>query len=139
MAKKSGSGDYEIGHAKPPKHSQWKKGQSGNPSGKKKGKGLAEYLVEAGEEEKVFLVDGKEVVMPVNAALAKQIYADAIKGKHQSAKLAFDAQKALSGDVPSLESVLAGPGEFEVARGHAEWLKLIEEARGEVGGDDFDE
>ena len=138
MAKKPNS-DYDVGHGKPPTHSQWKKGQSGNPSGKKKGKGLAQYLVEAGEEEKIFLVDGKEVVMPVNAALAKQIYADAIKGKPQSAKLAFDAQKVLSGDVPSLEAVLAGPEEFEVARGHVEWLKLIDDAGSDVGEGDLDE
>lgn len=134
-----GKKDYDIGYGKPPKHTQWQKGQSGNPNGKKKGKGLAQYLLEAGEEEKAFLVDGKEVVMPVNAALAKQIYADAIKGKHQSAKLAFDAQKALAGDVPSLEAVLVGPEEFEVARGHADWLKLIEDAFGEAGEDDDDE
>ena len=26
--------NYEIGHGKPPKHAQWKKGQSGNPNGR---------------------------------------------------------------------------------------------------------
>ena len=139
MPKKTGSGDYEIGYGKPPKHGQWQKGTSGNPSGKKKGKGLAHYLLEAGDEEKVFLVDGKEVVMPANAALAKKIFADAIKGKHQSAKLVFDAQKALSGDAPSQEVALTGPEEFEVAGGYAEWLKLIEDASGEVGEDGSDE
>ncbi len=140
MVQNDGTGDDDkVGYGKPPKHSQFKKGVSGNPSGKKKGKGLAQYLAEAGDEEKVFLVDGKEVVMPVNAALAKKIYADAIKGKHQSAKLAFDAQKALSGDVPSLETVLAGPEEFEVARSHAEWLKLIKDASDEIGEDNINE
>lgn len=29
--------DYEIGYGKPPKHGQFKKGQSGNPKGKPKG------------------------------------------------------------------------------------------------------
>ena len=28
-------GDYEIGYGKPPKHTQWKPGQSGNAQGKK--------------------------------------------------------------------------------------------------------
>lgn len=28
--------DYEIGHGRPPKHTQWKKGQSGNPRGRPK-------------------------------------------------------------------------------------------------------
>lgn len=29
------SKEYEVGYKKPPKHSQWKKGQSGNPAGYK--------------------------------------------------------------------------------------------------------
>lgn len=120
--------EEEVGYGKPPKHSQWTKGQSGNPSGKKKGKGLAQYLVEAGEEEKIVLIDGKTVVMQANAALAKKIYSDAIKGKYQAAKIALGAQKALSGDMPSPEAALSGPEEHEVARAHAEWLKLIEDA-----------
>jgi hypothetical protein len=142
MTKKSNGGDdgddEAVGYGKPPKHSQWKKGQSGNPSGKKKGKGLAHYLLEAGEEEKIFLVDGKEVVMPANAALAKKIYADGIKGKHQATRFAFDAQKALAGDLPSPELVLCGPEELEVARSHADWLKLIEEAEAQSTEDDLD-
>ena len=33
--------DYEVGYGKPPKHSRWKPGESGNPRGKEKGhKGL---------------------------------------------------------------------------------------------------
>lgn len=31
--KKKTKGDYEVGKGKPPKHTQFKKGQSGNPSG----------------------------------------------------------------------------------------------------------
>ena len=41
MAKGVGSkkgGDYEVGYKKPPKHGQFKKGQSGNPAGRRKGK-----------------------------------------------------------------------------------------------------
>lgn len=35
MAKRNG--DYEVGYGKPPKHSQFKGGQSGNPGGRSKG------------------------------------------------------------------------------------------------------
>lgn len=39
------SGSYEVGHCKPPKHTQFKPGQSGNPSGKsKKPKQLADKI-----------------------------------------------------------------------------------------------
>lgn len=34
------NGDYKIGKGKPPAHSQFKPGQSGNPSGKKKGRSI---------------------------------------------------------------------------------------------------
>lgn len=31
------SRDYEVGYGKPPRHSRWPRGQSGNPKGRKKG------------------------------------------------------------------------------------------------------
>lgn len=34
-----GEGDYEIGYKKPPKRGQFKKGQSGNPAGRRKKRG----------------------------------------------------------------------------------------------------
>jgi hypothetical protein len=37
MGDKNGNGNYDVGYGKPPKHSQWRKGQSGNPRGPKKG------------------------------------------------------------------------------------------------------
>ncbi|WP_420346176.1 DUF5681 domain-containing protein [Pelagibius sp.] len=37
MPKRKGSADYEVGYKKPPKHSRFKKGRSGNPRGRPKG------------------------------------------------------------------------------------------------------
>jgi len=131
MSDKPGNGkDAGVGYGKPPKSGQFKPGQSGNPSGKKKGKSLAQYVVEVGEEEKTFVQAGKPVTLPANAALAQRLYADALKGKSQAAKLVFEAQKAVSGEAEPGEELLCGPEEFAVALGHAEWLKLIDEARG---------
>jgi len=132
-------GDNDVGYGKPPKSGQFRPGQSGNPSGKKKGKGLAHYLHEAGEEEKIFLQDGKKVSMTLNEALSKKVYADAVKGKYQAIKIALDAQKSVAGDAMSPGTTLSGPEEIEVAKHHAEWLKLIEGAENEAGEGDLDE
>ena len=37
MVKSSADREYEVGYCRPPKEACWKPGQSGNPSGKKKG------------------------------------------------------------------------------------------------------
>ena len=43
-----GTGEYEVGYRKPPKHTQFKPGQSGNPKGYKKHlKSLKTLLMEA--------------------------------------------------------------------------------------------
>lgn len=38
MSKSSKKQDYQVGYKKPPVHSRWQKGQSGNLSGRRKGK-----------------------------------------------------------------------------------------------------
>lgn len=130
--KSSGKG-YAVGYGKPPASGQFKPGKSGNPSGKKKGKGLAQYIAEVGEADKTFLQGGKPVTMPANEALAEKLFNDALKGKPQAAKLVFEAQKGTHADALNAEGVLSGPEEVEVARTHADWLKLIEEVEAASG------
>lgn len=132
-------GKGPVGYGKPPKSGQFKPGQSGNPSGKKKGKDLAQLLAEVGNEEKSFTQGGQTVNMQLNRVLVQKLYGDAIKGKHQAAKIIFDANKGLSGDPPFGDDILAGPEEVEVARTHADWLKLIEDAAGGHTQDDVAE
>jgi hypothetical protein len=37
MARSKGNGDYKVGYRRPPEHTRFKKGQSGNPQGRPKG------------------------------------------------------------------------------------------------------
>lgn len=54
--------DYEVGYGKPPKASQWQKGQSGNPGGRTKGaKGLRTILKEEVHAKQTIRVAGEEV------------------------------------------------------------------------------
>jgi hypothetical protein len=52
-------GDYEVGYRKPPLHSRFERGQSGNPRGRPSGaKNLATLLTEALNETVVIAEDG---------------------------------------------------------------------------------
>ncbi len=54
--------DYEVGYGKPPKHSQFQPGRSGNPAGRKAGaRGLKTDLITALEATDAFLINGKRV------------------------------------------------------------------------------
>lgn len=132
----SSANDDTVGYGKPPKSGQFKPGQSGNPSGKKKGKSLLQCIAEVGDSEKTFLQAGKQVTMPANAALAEKLFGDALKGKPQAAKLVLDAQKSVFGDSGQGEGVLAGPEERDVALTHVEWLKLTAEVFGGANNDE---
>jgi len=75
------SKEYKVGYGKPPKHTQFKPGNSGNPDGRPKGvKNLATDLVdELGE--KVLVTEGsKQVTITKQRAMIKSLMAKALKG-----------------------------------------------------------
>ncbi len=50
-------GDYKVGYGKPPVHSQFKKGESGNPSGKSKSPKSVARLIREECEKSVTIVE----------------------------------------------------------------------------------
>ena len=57
-----GKNDYEVGYGRPPKHTQFPKGVSGNPKGRRKGsRGLKTDLEEALRATLTITVGGKKV------------------------------------------------------------------------------
>ena len=91
--------DYEVGYGKPPKKTQWKKGQSGNPSGKTKGtkgaKTLGDHL--AGELMKPVEVSisGKKQKMSKGEAIAISLVNAAISGPTKEKLLIIEKFKAM--------------------------------------------
>ena len=78
------SDQYEVGYGKPPKETQFKKGQSGNPSGRKKKpipKSLHEAIVLELADVVTIRENGKTVKIPKYELLAKTIINDAIKSE----------------------------------------------------------
>lgn len=79
--------DYTVGRGRPPKQYTWKKGQSGNPSGRRRKKRTrAVILEEIMNETLVIREGGKERKVTKYDALYRSQMAKAIKGDTNSAK-----------------------------------------------------
>jgi hypothetical protein len=81
MSRRATSERYEVGYRKPPKATQFKKGQSGNPRGRPKGtKNLKADLIEELGEHITLSEGGKPKRLSKQRALVKSLTAKAIKG-----------------------------------------------------------
>ncbi len=79
---------YEVGYRKPPKHSQFKPGQTGNPKGRPKGtKNLKTDLEEELHERILVREGGTERRISKQRALLKSLTAKAIKGDTRAANV----------------------------------------------------
>jgi hypothetical protein len=98
-----GGDDYEIGYRKPPKHTRWKKGQSGNKRGRPKKK-LGPSDIEKAFDEALgdwLAVNDNGTVRKIKKlkAFTIQTVNKAVKGHHPSANLlmAHYARRAAGG------------------------------------------
>lgn len=72
---------YKIGFRKPPKHTQFKKGQSGNPKGRPKGRKNFKTILEKELNSKVTITqNGKKYQMTKLEALIKRVVMQAMSG-----------------------------------------------------------
>lgn len=98
---------YEIGYCKPPKHSQFQAGQSGNPKGRKKGTKNTNTLLDSVLNEKILLTEnGKTHKISKKEAAIRRLVNKALSGDMKALGLlladlhdkesAAEAQKAVS-------------------------------------------
>jgi hypothetical protein len=83
--------DYDVGYGKPPVATRFKKGQSGNPSGKAK-KAAQEFdpgkvLQSIDNEEIIVQLDGRRKRMPKAEIFFRQLFTKAIRGDLTAARL----------------------------------------------------
>jgi hypothetical protein len=85
-----GKGDYEVGYGKPPKHSRFPPGHSGNPKGKQKGKkGLKTDLADELDAKQTIQINGKPVT-----------------GRRQKLVVMALAARAAAGDLKAARTLL---------------------------------
>ena len=78
--------NYKVGKGRPPKHTRFKKGQSGNPSGRKKLPDVAQAAARILQQMITVTQDGVRKKMPaIDAVLIKQL-AKAMNGEFRAAE-----------------------------------------------------
>ena len=90
--------DYAVGYGKPPHHTRFKKGQSGNPRGRSAGsKNLSSLLSEALNEPVVVAENGGRRKISKRQAIIKQLVNQSAKGDWRAAKLLLDILRDIEG------------------------------------------
>ena len=92
----AGNADYEVGYGKPPKHTRFQKGQSGNPRGRPKGtKNLMTDLTEELRETIVVREGDRPQTVSKQRALLKSLVNRAIKGDARATAIALSTMMRL--------------------------------------------
>ena len=82
--------DSPVGYKKPPKHSRFQPGKSGNPKGRpRKQKGLRQLLDDALNEAATITENGKSKVLSKKQIVFKVLVANAIKGNGRAMTALF--------------------------------------------------
>jgi hypothetical protein len=84
--------DYEVGRGKPPVHSRFKKGQSGNPRGPRP-KSLPALLVDALNETVVATIDGERREITKREAVVTQLVNKSTCADLRATKMLIDMLK----------------------------------------------
>lgn len=108
--------EYEVGYGKPPKATQFKPGQSGNPKGRPKGsKNLVTDLSEELSEKIIVTEGGKQIKITKQRAMIKSLLAKALKGDGTAAgtllKLIPSAEQA---DLASEQAEIMSKSDAEI-------------------------
>ncbi len=123
------SNKYKVGCGKPPKKTRWKKGQSGNRSGKPKGVKNLETVVRQEAYSKIVIKEGRKTQTVTKVeALMKRMMAKGIQGDNKAASIALDLMREF---LPHVDPEAADRApltdeELKILFNHADFLELIE-------------
>jgi hypothetical protein len=91
----SESRDYEVGYGRPPRASQFQKGQSGNPAGRpKSSKSMSDRIRDQLNTSITALNDGQRIVVTKQQAIIRQLIKRALAGDAQAAEILLRQARA---------------------------------------------
>ena len=117
--------DYEVGRGKPPVHTRFKKGQSGNPRGPRP-KNLSALLLDALNEKVVVTIDGERREITKREAIATQLVNKSTSADLRATKMLTDMLKDAekkAGAPPPLAPPPFTPADKEVIKGVVERIR----------------
>jgi hypothetical protein len=95
----------KVGPGKPPRHTRFKPGQSGNPKGRPKGsKNFATILQQQLTKKITITVDGKPRRMTVQEVIARRLATDSMKGTTKAMELLIRLTSIKSDEVAGKEA-----------------------------------
>jgi hypothetical protein len=93
------SADYQVGRGKPPRSSQFKPGQSGNPGGRKKGGLNLKTIMKAVLESEIELTEnGRRRRVPLIEAIILRQAQEALRGQPRAIDSLLDRYERHAGD-----------------------------------------
>jgi len=125
--------DYEVGRGKPPVHTRFKKGQSGNPRGPRP-KNLPALLLDALNEKVVVTIDGERREITKREAIVTQLVNKSTAADLRATKMLIDMMKDAekkTGAAPPPEPCPFTPTDKEVVKGFVERVRraLLQEVQ----------
>jgi len=117
--------DYKVGPGKPPLQTRFKKGQSGNPGGRRK-KQLPALLADALDEPVFVTIDGERRQITKREAIVRQLVNKSTTADLRATKMLFDmmkeAEQKADAVAPAEKNVFA-PTDKEVVRNLVERIR----------------
>jgi hypothetical protein len=90
--------DYEVGYRKPPRHTRFRKGQSGNPRGRACGsKNLKTLLSEALNEPVIVTENGRRRKITKREAIVRQVVDCSATPDLRAVRIIFDLLRDIEG------------------------------------------
>jgi len=116
--------DYEVGYGKPPRNTQFKKGQSGNPRGRPSGsKNLATLVSVALNEPVIVVENGGRRKITKREAIIKQLVNRSTKADWRAIKILLDIVREIENRVEpeTGESSFSAADEKVIEQMKARW------------------